>query len=66
MPIIRVKQLNLDILVTLSITTMETPNELKERVRASYNAMAPKYNDWTERHHKLRLKYLDDLLEICP
>ena len=66
MPSIRVKQSNLDILVTLSIATMETSNELKERVRASYNAIAPKHNDWTERHHKLRLKYLDQLLEICP
>ncbi|KAJ4138457.1 hypothetical protein NW768_002291 [Fusarium equiseti] len=45
---------------------METPNEVKERIRASYNAIAPKYNDWTERHHELRLRYLDKLLDICP
>ena len=63
MPIIRVKQLYIDILDTLAIATMETSNELKERVRASYNAIAPEYNDWTERDHKLRLKYLDELLE---
>ena len=63
MAIIRVKQLYNDILDTLSITTMETSNELEERVRASYNAIAPEYKDWTERDHKLRLKYLDELLE---
>jgi SAM-dependent methyltransferase len=45
---------------------MEISNELKERMRASYNAIAPKYNDWTERHHELRLRYLDKLIDVCP
>ena len=40
MPIIRVKQLYIDILDTLAIATMETSNELKERVRASYSGFA--------------------------
>jgi SAM-dependent methyltransferase len=45
---------------------MATPDNIKERLRASYNYMAPKYNTWTERHHRLRQTYLDKLLDHCP
>ncbi|KAF5965241.1 sterol 24-C-methyltransferase [Fusarium coicis] len=45
---------------------MEPPVDMKDRLRASYNAIAPAYNTWTARHHKLRLKYLDKLLNFCP
>lgn len=45
---------------------MEVPVDIKQRLRASYNAIAPKYNTWTERHHNLRQSYLDKLLEHCP
>jgi ubiquinone/menaquinone biosynthesis C-methylase UbiE len=44
---------------------MEDKNIVKERLRASYNAIAPKYNDWTERHHELRRSYLDRLFTHC-
>lgn len=42
------------------------PEDVKERLRASYNAMAPEYNAWTARHHSLRLSYLDRLIQACP
>ncbi|KAF4445762.1 hypothetical protein F53441_10511 [Fusarium austroafricanum] len=45
---------------------MEVPGDIKERLRASYNAIAPTYNDWTERHHQLRQTYLEKLLSHCP
>ncbi|RSM07012.1 hypothetical protein CDV31_008854 [Fusarium ambrosium] len=45
---------------------MEAPNDVKDRLRASYNAIASQYNTWTERHHQLRQKYLDELLAYCP
>jgi SAM-dependent methyltransferase len=45
---------------------MEVPADIKDRLRISYNAMAPKYNAWTERHHSLRQTYLDKLLDYCP
>lgn len=45
---------------------MEPPSDLKERMRESYNAIAPVYNTWTERHHHLRLAYLDELLARLP
>lgn len=45
---------------------MQTPSDIKERLRASYNSMAPEYNKWTERHHYLRLAYLDELLTRQP
>ncbi|KAM0245285.1 hypothetical protein ACHAP5_005516 [Fusarium lateritium] len=45
---------------------MEVPVDMKARLLASYNAIAPKYNTWTERHHNLRQTYLDKLIEHCP
>lgn len=45
---------------------MHAPNDVKDRLRASYNAMAAQYNAWTERHHHLRQKYLDELLAHRP
>ncbi|KAF5637825.1 methyltransferase [Fusarium sp. NRRL 52700] len=45
---------------------MEPPPDLKDRLRASYNAIAPAYNTWTERHNELRLSYLDKLINSCP
>ncbi|KAF5658770.1 sterol 24-C-methyltransferase [Fusarium circinatum] len=45
---------------------MEPPVDIKDRLRASYNAIAPAYNTWTERHNELRMKYLDKLLNSCP
>ncbi|EEU34689.1 uncharacterized protein NECHADRAFT_44642 [Fusarium vanettenii 77-13-4] len=45
---------------------MEAPNDVKDRLRASYNAMSSQYNTWTERHHYLRRKYLNELVAHCP
>ncbi|KAF5025732.1 hypothetical protein F66182_2199 [Fusarium sp. NRRL 66182] len=45
---------------------MHTPIDSKDRLRASYNAIAPKYNAWTERHNHLRQAYLDKLIAHCP
>ncbi|KAF5987497.1 O-methyltransferase [Fusarium bulbicola] len=45
---------------------MEPPVDVKDRLRASYNAIAPAYNTWTARHNELRIKYLDKLLDSCP
>ncbi|KAH7258986.1 S-adenosyl-L-methionine-dependent methyltransferase [Fusarium redolens] len=45
---------------------MELPADMKNRLRASYNAIAPAYNTWTARHNELRLTYLDKLLNSCP
>lgn len=39
------------------------PNEIKSRLKASYDAIAPRYNTWTTDHSILRNKYLDKLLE---
>ncbi|WZH47017.1 S-adenosyl-L-methionine-dependent methyltransferase [Fusarium acuminatum] len=45
---------------------MEVPADVKDRLRSSYNAIAPKYNAWTGRHHSLRQAYLEKLLGHCP
>ncbi|KAJ4307512.1 hypothetical protein N0V84_012681 [Fusarium piperis] len=45
---------------------MQAPDDVKDRLRASYNAVATQYNAWTERHHHLRQKYLEELLAHCP
>ncbi|KAI1035351.1 hypothetical protein LB504_006119 [Fusarium proliferatum] len=45
---------------------MEPPADMKDRLRASYNAIAPAYNTWTARHNELRIKYLDKLFNSCP
>ncbi|CAG8958923.1 hypothetical protein HYFRA_00012920 [Hymenoscyphus fraxineus] len=38
------------------------PTDLKSRLQASYNAIAPKYNDWTTSHASTKLHYLSLLL----
>jgi SAM-dependent methyltransferase len=43
-----------------------TPPNLKDRVKATYDAMAPAYNSWTTSHHVLRDRYLATLLEHLP
>ncbi|KAK4043482.1 sterol 24-C-methyltransferase [Parachaetomium inaequale] len=40
-----------------------TPPNLKARVKASYDAIAPAYNAWTTSHNVLRERYLARLLE---
>ncbi|KAI2620719.1 S-adenosyl-L-methionine-dependent methyltransferase [Hypomontagnella submonticulosa] len=41
-----------------------TPDNVKERLKSSYDAIAPKYNAWTAQHSGSRLKYLEKLFEL--
>ena len=42
------------------------PADLKSRLKASYDAIAPGYNEWTIPHSTTRLHYLDQLLARLP
>jgi SAM-dependent methyltransferase len=42
----------------------DQPQDIKERLRQSYNTIAPKYNEWTKPHFKDRMNYLDQLIEL--
>lgn len=42
------------------------PTDLKSRLKASYDAIASGYNEWTIPHSSTRLRYLDQLLECLP
>ena len=44
----------------------DSPADLKSRMKASYDAIAPKYNEWTIPHSTKRLHYLDQLLGRLP
>ncbi|KAN0104720.1 putative O-methyltransferase [Hyaloscypha variabilis] len=44
----------------------DPPADLKSRLKASYDAIAPKYNEWTIPHSSTRLNYLDQLLGRLP
>ncbi|KAI0379188.1 S-adenosyl-L-methionine-dependent methyltransferase [Hypomontagnella monticulosa] len=43
-----------------------TPENVKERLKSSYDAIAPKYNAWTAQHSELRLDYLEKLFKLLP
>lgn len=45
---------------------MELPPNLKARQKASYDAMAKVYNDWTNQHNPLRLRFIEQLCTLCP
>ncbi|TID17737.1 Elongation factor 1-gamma 1 [Venturia nashicola] len=40
----------------------QPPADIKTRLKASYDAMAPEYNEWTTGHFAIRLEYLDKLI----
>jgi ubiquinone/menaquinone biosynthesis C-methylase UbiE len=45
--------------------SLETvPDNLKQRIKNSYDAIAPKFNAWTIPHSQQRLHYLDKLLHL--
>ncbi|MCJ1228152.1 hypothetical protein MMC12_004813 [Toensbergia leucococca] len=44
----------------------DLPADLKSRLKASYDAIAPRYNEWTIPHSTTRLRYLDQLLDRLP
>ena len=47
--------------MTEASSNSEVPTNLKERLKASYDIMAPEYNAWTTKHSPLRLEYLQRL-----
>ena len=47
-------------------TSDNLPENMKERLKASYDAMAPEYNTWTEHDSPLRLQYLEKLCSHAP
>lgn len=51
--------------MTMNIST-QVPAVLKERLKASYDAMAPEYNSWTDKDSPLRLRYMDKLINFTP
>lgn len=44
----------------------EGSENMKDRLKASYDAMAPQYNEWTQKHSNFRLAYLEKLFEAVP
>jgi len=44
----------------------DVPTDLKSRMKASYDAIAPTYSEWTIPHSTTRLHYLDQLLDHLP
>ncbi|KAI1860623.1 uncharacterized protein JN550_011471 [Neoarthrinium moseri] len=46
------------------MATNKVPENLKQRLKESYDAIAPKYNEWTILHSQYRLYYLDKLLNL--
>ncbi|KAK3376471.1 methyltransferase [Lasiosphaeria ovina] len=52
----------------MELPTPETsvPENIKERLAASYDAIAASYNAWTAQHSGLRLHYVDKLLQLLP
>ncbi|RDI78860.1 Elongation factor 1-gamma 1 [Venturia inaequalis] len=40
----------------------QPPADMKARLKASYDAMATEYNEWTTGHFAIRLEYLDKLI----
>ncbi|KAI8630599.1 S-adenosyl-L-methionine-dependent methyltransferase [Xylariaceae sp. FL1651] len=40
----------------------QVPEDYKERLKASYDAIAPKYNEWTIPHSEQRIHYLEKAL----
>ncbi|KAK0624093.1 S-adenosyl-L-methionine-dependent methyltransferase [Immersiella caudata] len=42
------------------------PSNLKSRLKASYDTIAPTYNAWTAQHFSVRLTYLNHLLDLLP
>jgi len=42
------------------------PDDLKARIKTSYDAIAPEYNEWTVSHSPQRMIYLEKLLQLLP
>lgn len=43
-------------------TPYQPPEDLKARLKESYDAMATEYNEWTTGHFSIRLEYLNKLI----
>ncbi|KAI8962255.1 S-adenosyl-L-methionine-dependent methyltransferase [Daldinia sp. FL1419] len=40
------------------------PDDVKERIKASYDIIAPKYNEWTVKHSGLRTEYVERIFKL--
>ncbi|KAH7096993.1 methyltransferase [Auriculariales sp. MPI-PUGE-AT-0066] len=47
-------------------TPATVPADLKQRLKDSYDSIAPKYNAWTIPNSQQRLQYLTQLLDLLP
>lgn len=47
-------------------TSYKDPENLKARLKESYDTIAPKYNSWTVEHAHLRLDYIQKLIDMLP
>ena len=45
------------------MSTRTPPTQIKADIKKAYDAIAPKYLTWTESTHKVRLSYLNNLLQ---
>ncbi|KAI1386829.1 S-adenosyl-L-methionine-dependent methyltransferase [Hypoxylon trugodes] len=53
--------------MSTAVSDSKVPKDIKERIKASYDAIAPKYNEWTSRNKEMRTGYLEkvfDLLQV--
>jgi len=50
----------------MSGTPSEPPDDLKARIKASYDAIGPAYNSWTIYNPSRRLAFLDKVLALIP
>lgn len=48
------------------MATPIVPQDLKARLKTAYDAIAPKYNEWTIPHSEQRMKYLSKLIALLP
>lgn len=46
--------------------TLETPPDLKERIKDTYDAIAVDYNSWTERSTATRAEFINKLIALLP
>lgn len=52
--------------MSVRIYASEAPEDVKQRHKLSYNALAATYNMWTTKQDHRRLKYLDELFARVP
>ncbi|KAF3062109.1 Sterol 24-C-methyltransferase erg-4 [Daldinia childiae] len=48
----------------MKMSRTNVPEDVKERIKASYDIIAPKYNEWTVKHIPLRQEYTAKVFEF--